>query len=134
MFLIFSYKREILNALKNIYISSQVAYLALFVLVNMWTVSIHDADYRVPGLLKSIVNGSAHHIDHHLFYNCNYGQFFTLWDRIGGSYQAPSSFAGRGPLTHILAIQSRRDAQDNPLSATSDHTSTDHISYEAKYD
>ena len=59
--------------------------------------SIHDADYRVPDLLKPFVNGSAHHTDHHLFYNYNYGQFFTLWDRIGGSFRWPSSFVGEGP-------------------------------------
>lgn len=30
---------------------------------------------------------AAHHTDHHLLFNYNYGQFFTLWDRIGGSYK-----------------------------------------------
>jgi lathosterol oxidase len=59
--------------------------------VNFWTISIHDGDYRVPRLLEKIVNGAAHHTEHHLRFNCNYGQFFTLWDRIGGSYLRPSS-------------------------------------------
>lgn len=27
---------------------------------------------------------------HHLYFNYNYGQFFTLWDRIGGSYRLPN--------------------------------------------
>ena len=27
---------------------------------------------------------------HHLYFNYNYGQFFTLWDRIGGSYRKPN--------------------------------------------
>ena len=77
----------------------KVLYLALFVFVNLWTVSIHDANYNVPDLLKPVVNGSAHHTDHHLYYMYNYGQFFTLWDRIGGSFRVPSAFQGKSPLT-----------------------------------
>ncbi|XP_071784860.1 lathosterol oxidase-like [Asterias amurensis] len=65
-------------------------YLVLFFLVNVWTISIHDGDYRVPAILRPFINGSAHHTDHHLYYNYNYGQYFTLWDRIGGSYRTPS--------------------------------------------
>lgn len=79
----------------------KVLYLVLFVFVNVWTVSIHDGDYRVPATLKPFVNGSAHHTDHHLFYNYNYGQFFTLWDRIGGSFRNPSSFEGQGPIKTV---------------------------------
>jgi lathosterol oxidase len=64
-------------------------YLALFVFVNFWTISIHDGDYRVPSLVRPFINGAAHHTEHHLLFNYNYGQFFTLWDRIGGSYKTP---------------------------------------------
>jgi len=77
-------------------------YLFLFVFVNLWTVSIHDGDYRVPEVLKPYVNGSAHHTDHHLFYNYNYGQFFTLWDRIGSSFRKPSAWDGDSPLAQVL--------------------------------
>ena len=28
---------------------------------------------------------------HHLYFNYNYGQFTTLWDRIGGSYRKPNA-------------------------------------------
>lgn len=80
----------------------KVLYLGLFMFVNIWTVSIHDGDYRVPGLLEPFVNGAAHHTDHHLFYNYNYGQFFTLWDRIGRSYRYPSAFEGESPLSMLL--------------------------------
>lgn len=83
----------------------KVLYLCLFVFVNIWTVSIHDADYRVPDLLKPFINGSAHHTDHHLFYNYNYGQFFTLWDRIGGSFRWPSSFLGEGPAKVVDELE-----------------------------
>lgn len=64
-------------------------FIALFIAVNFWTISIHDGDYRVPPLLAKIVNGAAHHTVHHLEFNYNYGQFFTLWDIIGGSYRKP---------------------------------------------
>ena len=79
----------------------KIVYLGLFLAVNFWTVSIHDGDYRVPNMLKSIVNGSAHHTDHHLLYNYNYGQFFTLWDRIGGSFRTPDAFNGQAPINFI---------------------------------
>ena len=73
----------------------KIVYLVLFVFVNLWTISIHDGDYRVPGILQPLINGSAHHTDHHLFYNYNYGQYFTLWDRIGGSFRMPTAFEGK---------------------------------------
>ena len=73
----------------------KVVYLVMFVFVNLWTISIHDGDYRVPKLLQPFINGSAHHTDHHLYYNYNYGQYFTLWDRIGGSFRTPSAFEGK---------------------------------------
>lgn len=79
----------------------KVLYLVLFLFVNMWTVSIHDGDYRVPHLLEPFVNGSAHHTDHHLYYLHNYGQFFTLWDRIGGSFRYPTAFEGKALLKEI---------------------------------
>jgi lathosterol oxidase len=65
-------------------------YIFLFIFVNIWTVSIHDSDYRVPKFLELFVNGAAHHTDHHYYFTNNFGQFFTLWDRIGGSYRKPS--------------------------------------------
>jgi len=35
------------------------------------------------------INGAACHTVHHLYFNYNYGQFSTLWDRLGGSYRKP---------------------------------------------
>jgi lathosterol oxidase len=52
-------------------------------------------------MLKPFVNGSAHHTDHHMLYNYNYGQFFTLWDRIGGSFRTPDAFNGQAPIDFI---------------------------------
>ncbi|ESO04503.1 hypothetical protein HELRODRAFT_92484 [Helobdella robusta] len=74
-------------------------YLILYILVNIWSVSIHDGDYRIPVLLQDVINGAAHHTDHHLFYNYNYGQYFTFWDRVCGTYKTPSAYQGNGPLT-----------------------------------
>ena len=71
----------------------KLTYLGLFLFVNVWTVSIHDGDYRVPLLLQPFINGSAHHTDHHVLYKYNYGQFFTLWDRLGGSFHFPSQLS-----------------------------------------
>ncbi|XP_022092144.1 lathosterol oxidase-like [Acanthaster planci] len=84
---------------------NKYAYLVLFVLVNIWTICIHDGDYRVPTLLRPFINGSAHHTDHHLYYNYNYGQYFTLWDRIGGSFKTPSAFEGKTLVDEILEKQ-----------------------------
>ncbi|KAK1979758.1 fatty acid hydroxylase superfamily protein [Colletotrichum cereale] len=36
-----------------------------------------------------VINGSACHTAHHLYFNYNYGHFTTLWDRLGGSYRKP---------------------------------------------
>ncbi|KAL2854775.1 hypothetical protein BJX68DRAFT_253980 [Aspergillus pseudodeflectus] len=62
------------------------AYLALFGFVTVWTVFIHDGEYITR---SAIINGSACHTYHHLYFNYNYGQFTTLWDRLGGSYREP---------------------------------------------
>lgn len=64
----------------------KVSYLLLFVFVNMWTVMIHDGYFVMNNI---IVNGTACHTIHHLYFNYNYGQYTTLWDRIGGSYRRP---------------------------------------------
>lgn len=86
----------------------KITYLVLFVFVNIWTVSIHDGDYRVPFLLQPFVNGSAHHTDHHILYKYNYGQFFTLWDRIGGSFHYPTALSGNALLDEVDKIEKKK--------------------------
>ncbi|KAJ3416643.1 c-5 sterol desaturase [Chytridiales sp. JEL 0842] len=61
-------------------------YLGLFVFVQLWTISIHDGVYISD---DEILLSAAHHNIHHLEFNYNYGQYTTLWDRIGGSYKKP---------------------------------------------
>jgi Delta7-sterol 5-desaturase len=63
------------------------AYIILFVFINIWTVMIHDGEYVAD---NPIINGAACHTMHHLYFNFNYGQFTTLWDRLGGSYRKPN--------------------------------------------
>jgi len=62
-------------------------YIIMYILVNFWAVSIHDGNFMVR---STIINSSAHHDVHHLYFNYNYGQYFTLWDRVGGSYRQPT--------------------------------------------
>ena len=61
-------------------------YLFLFTFVNFWTIMIHDGNHMSH---NPYVNGTACHTVHHLYFNYNYGQFTTLWDRLGGSYRRP---------------------------------------------
>lgn len=63
------------------------AYIGLFVFINIWTVMIHDGEYVAN---SAIISGAACHTMHHLYFNYNYGQFTTLWDRLGGSYRKPN--------------------------------------------
>ena len=63
------------------------AYLTAFVLIQFWTISIHDGVYLVS---HPWINSSAHHTIHHLEFNYNYGQYFTFWDWVGGSYRRPT--------------------------------------------
>ncbi|CCH60755.1 hypothetical protein TBLA_0D02520 [Henningerozyma blattae CBS 6284] len=65
---------------------NKVLYLFLFSFVNFWTVMIHDGNHMSN---NPYVNGTACHTVHHLYFNYNYGQFTTLWDRLGGSYRKP---------------------------------------------
>lgn len=65
-------------------------YLSIFIFVNFWTISIHDSTYAVPKLLQSVINGSAHHTDHHTLFVYNYGQYFTFCDKLFGTYLHPT--------------------------------------------
>ena len=58
-------------------------YLCLFMFVNFWTISIHDNATAYHG---KIINGAEHHNIHHRMFNYNYGQYFTLWDRLCGTH------------------------------------------------
>jgi len=57
----------------------------MFFFVNAWTISIHD-QVDFSGQL-SFINSTGHHTIHHTEFNYNYGQYFTLWDRINGTHR-----------------------------------------------
>lgn len=60
-------------------------HLVSLVLVSMWTINIHDrVTFGIPG-----VNGAAHHTIHHTTFKSNYGQYFTLWDKLCGTFRDP---------------------------------------------
>ncbi|KAI0346579.1 hypothetical protein BDW22DRAFT_772788 [Trametopsis cervina] len=69
----------------------QKLFLGLFTFINCWTIFIHDSDMITGHPLEKIINGPAHHTLHHLYFTVNYGQYFTLPDRMGGSYRQPAS-------------------------------------------
>lgn len=64
-------------------------YLGLFVIINLWTIVIHDGDMISGHLLEKYINSPAHHTLHHMYFTCNYGQYFTWADSWGGSYRPP---------------------------------------------
>ncbi|OMH85354.1 C-5 sterol desaturase [Zancudomyces culisetae] len=48
---------------------------------------IHDGNYISD---NPVINGAAHHTIHHLYFNYNYGQFTTLFDRMFNSHRRPT--------------------------------------------
>lgn len=71
-------------------------YTIMMSLVMLWAVSIHD---RVSLLRFRWLNYAGHHTLHHLYGNYNFGQYLTLWDRIGGTYRCPSTAPDAPPNT-----------------------------------
>jgi len=100
-----------------IFPQQKLPFIILFTFINIWTVIIHDGEYAVN---SELINGAAckslfatlpsariffldivfftneqyfkikGHTLHHLYFNYNYGQFTTIWDRLGGSYRRPN--------------------------------------------
>lgn len=61
---------------------------------------------------------------HHLYFQYNYGQFTTLWDRLGGSYRRPNDelFSREGKMSkaewerqsrEMEALQKAVEGNDN---------------------
>jgi len=67
----------------------KLLYIAMFIFVQLWTISIHDGVDANPG---GFINGTAHHNLHHSQFVCNYGQFFTFWDIVGGTHKDPVEY------------------------------------------
>jgi Delta7-sterol 5-desaturase len=65
-------------------------YFPLFLFSSFWAVLIHDGVRWIPGWLVPLVNYAGCHTTHHWFGRYNYGNYFTFWDRICGTYRSPS--------------------------------------------
>jgi len=71
------------------YIVFGFAYSVHFMLIH--SEFEHDFD---PILKAFYVNTAADHHVHHKLFLFNYGHFFTIYDRIGGTYKCPKSVKG----------------------------------------
>ncbi|KAI0701308.1 hypothetical protein BC835DRAFT_238160 [Cytidiella melzeri] len=84
----------------------QKLYLVLFVCVNFWSIFIHDSDMVTGSVFETVINGPAHHTLHHLYFTVNYGQYFTLSDRMNGSYRQPE--AHLDPLLEVKMAEANK--------------------------
>jgi lathosterol oxidase len=76
-------------------------YVGCVVVVSLWTFLIHDQLTLFPW---AFVNYSAHHTLHHTANKYNYGQFFTFWDRLAGTYRSPLTMAKRSSPRESKAV------------------------------
>jgi lathosterol oxidase len=67
----------------------RLLYLGMFGFVQFWTILIHDGDMISGHLLERFINSPAHHTLHHLYFTCNYGQYFTWADKTFDSHRDP---------------------------------------------
>src|SRR5262249_3512709 len=63
-------------------------YLCLTVFLIVWTVMIHD---QLSFVTNGAVNNTGRHTIHHRYNDYNFGQYFTLWDRIGKTLRDPQT-------------------------------------------
>jgi lathosterol oxidase len=61
-------------------------YLVSLSFVYLWAVMIHD---RISFVRWGIVNNTGRHTLHHWYYDYNFGQYTTLWDRACGTHRSP---------------------------------------------
>ncbi|WVR03072.1 hypothetical protein IAU60_000061 [Kwoniella sp. DSM 27419] len=92
------------------------AYLGLFVFVQFWTILIHDGDMISGHMLERYINSPAHHTLHHLYFTCNYGQYFTWADSYWDSYRTPEDELD--PIHESLRMMRKKgliDEAGNPI-------------------
>lgn len=91
-------------------------YLVLFIMVQIWTIFIHDGDMISGHWLENYINSPAHHTLHHLYFNVNYGQYFTWADNYFDSHRAPRPELD--PLIEALRVMREKglvDEDGNPI-------------------
>ncbi|BGP17568.1 hypothetical protein JCM10213_004109 [Rhodosporidiobolus nylandii] len=82
-------------------------FIGLFSFVNLWSIFIHDSDMLCDHPLEHYINGPAHHTLHHIYFTCNYGQYFTLGDKLFKSFRVPAK--GDDPLIAVLAAIEKKN-------------------------
>ncbi|GAA6015588.1 hypothetical protein JCM11491_007166 [Sporobolomyces phaffii] len=85
-------------------------FIGLFSFVNFWSIFIHDSDMLCGHPLEHYINGPAHHTLHHIYFTCNYGQYFTWADKYFSSFRIPAK--GDDPLLAVLAQIERKKILD----------------------
>lgn len=91
-------------------------YMVLFLAVQIWTIFIHDGDMITGHWLEKYINSPAHHTLHHIYFTCNYGQYFTWADTHFGSHKPPQ--AELDPLNDALKVMRAKglvDENDQPI-------------------
>ncbi|KAJ1984450.1 c-5 sterol desaturase [Dimargaris verticillata] len=86
----------------------KLLYLAVYFLGCTWAIMFHGGEYIIT---NQYLNASAHHNMHHLYFNYNYGQYFTLWDQMFGTYRHPSLEVTDGELRHSASVQKRQASE-----------------------
>ncbi|KAJ3521828.1 hypothetical protein NM208_g13114 [Fusarium decemcellulare] len=91
-------------------------YMVLFACVQIWTILIHDGDMITGHWLEKFINSPAHHTLHHMFFTCNYGQYFTWADNYWDSHRAP--MPELDPIHDALKVMREKglvDKDGNPI-------------------
>ena len=65
-------------------------YMSVFIALLLEEHCGHDVWWSPNRLIPAIFGGAVPHDVHHIKVNTNYGFIFTIWDRIFGTYLAPS--------------------------------------------
>jgi lathosterol oxidase len=85
------------------------AYLALLGFAMLWSLMIHD---QVAWLPFRFINHTGCHTAHHWYFRYNYGNYFTFWDRLCGTYFDPAGLPERHVASRLgLLAVARRPAR-----------------------
>ncbi len=93
-------------------------YFSAILLLQVWSTFIHG---RVSWARAPLLNYTAHHTVHHKFNQYNYGQFFTLCDRVFGTYKSPAGVVYDG-ATQVPPPIDGRASCDPPARRTPEPT------------
>ncbi|KAH7182527.1 uncharacterized protein B0J16DRAFT_149094 [Fusarium flagelliforme] len=96
-------------------------YMFLFVCVQVWTILIHDGDMITGHWLEKFINSPAHHTLHHMYFTCNYGQYFTWADNYWDSHRAP--MPELDPIHESIRVMQEKglaDKDGNPIKKSKD--------------